>query len=126
MPVFLAHLEEGKRLVVKAGSTVSKKFEGNESEGLTLCPLNAANAAALRGLFPFTAPVPIKEGKVSFGTGDRLGNAAPGHIHAVEKFDVFPILAQQSMRELGRTNRRPQDVIDAATFGVFQDFVIAG
>jgi len=52
----------------------------------------------------------------SFGFGDRLGFATPGHIAAVRaaggKF--APIFAQQSVRENARTGRTPQQVMDDA------------
>jgi hypothetical protein len=52
----------------------------------------------------------------SFGFGDRLGLATPGHIAAVRaaggKF--LPVFAQQSVRENERTGRTPQEVIDDA------------
>jgi tagaturonate epimerase len=52
----------------------------------------------------------------SFGFGDRLGLATPGHIAAVRaaggKF--APIFAQQSVRENARTGRMPQQVMDDA------------
>jgi hypothetical protein len=52
----------------------------------------------------------------SFGFGDRLGLATPGHIAAVRaaggKF--LPVFAQQSVRENERTRRTPQQVMDDA------------
>jgi tagaturonate epimerase len=52
----------------------------------------------------------------SFGFGDRLGLATPGHIAALRaaggKF--APIFAQQSVRENARTGRTPQQVMDEA------------
>ena len=52
----------------------------------------------------------------SFGFGDRLGLATPGHIAAVRaaggKF--APIFAQQSVRENTRIGRTPQQVMDDA------------
>jgi hypothetical protein len=52
----------------------------------------------------------------SFGFGDRLGLATPGHLAAVRaaggKF--APIFAQQSVRENARTGRIPQQVMDDA------------
>jgi hypothetical protein len=52
----------------------------------------------------------------SFGFGDRLGLATPGHIAAVRaaggKF--APVFAQQSVRENERTGRTPQQVMDDA------------
>jgi hypothetical protein len=50
----------------------------------------------------------------SFGFGDRLGLATPGHLAAVAKSDFAPIFAQQSVREMERTQRTPQEVLDAA------------
>ena len=50
----------------------------------------------------------------SFGFGDRLGLATPGHLAAVAKSDFAPIFAQQSVREMERTKRSPQEVLQAA------------
>jgi hypothetical protein len=52
--------------------------------------------------------------KKSFGFGDRLGLATPGHVAAVAKTDFAPIFAQQSVREMERTQRTPTDVMEAA------------
>ncbi|MDD5371217.1 MAG: tagaturonate epimerase family protein [Anaerolineaceae bacterium] len=48
----------------------------------------------------------------SFGFGDRLGLATPGHLTAVQETKFVPIFAQQSVRENARTGRTPQQVID--------------
>jgi hypothetical protein len=50
----------------------------------------------------------------SFGFGDRLGLATPGHIAAVSGTKFAPIFAQQSVRENARTGRTPQQVLDDA------------
>jgi tagaturonate epimerase len=50
----------------------------------------------------------------SFGFGDRLGLATPGHIAAVKDIGLAPIFAQQSIRENTRTGRTPQGVMDDA------------
>ena len=51
----------------------------------------------------------------SFGFGDRLGVATPGHLAALAAHPGFaPVFAQQSVRELTRTGRTPQDVIGTA------------
>ncbi|NJD11784.1 MAG: hypothetical protein FIB01_15530 [Gemmatimonadetes bacterium] len=50
----------------------------------------------------------------SFGFGDRLGRATPGHIAAVRGSGYAPVFAQQSVRENARTGRSPQQVIDDA------------
>ena len=50
----------------------------------------------------------------TFGFGDRLGLATPGHIAAVQGTKFSPIFAQQSVRENERTQRTPQQVMDSA------------
>lgn len=50
----------------------------------------------------------------SFGFGDRLGLATPGHIAAVQGTGFAPVFAQQSVRENARTGRTPQQVLDDA------------
>jgi hypothetical protein len=92
---------------------------------LTVAPTNAANAAALRSMLPFLVAQPLGLRK-SAGCGDRLGLATPGHIRAVRRSSMAPILAQQSMRENARTGRTPQQVMDDATWGVFQEGWRAG
>lgn len=54
----------------------------------------------------------------SFGFGDRLGLATPGHIAAARGTKFAPIFAQQSVRENARTGRTPQQVMDDAKRGV--------
>ncbi len=58
----------------------------------------------------------------SFGFGDRLGSATPGHLAALlasgapsSGGDIKGIFVQQSIREMARTNRRPDEVMRAAT-----------
>lgn len=52
----------------------------------------------------------------SFGFGDRLGLATPGHIAALRavRLALSPIFAQQSVRENARTGRTPQQVLEDA------------
>lgn len=56
--------------------------------------------------------------KASFGYGDRLGLATPGHIAASRNTRFLPIFAQQSVREMARTQRTPQEVMAAAQRGI--------
>jgi hypothetical protein len=56
--------------------------------------------------------------QASFGFGDRLGPATPGHIDACKKGSLLPVFAQQSVRELERTKRTPQEVMAAAQRGI--------
>lgn len=118
--------EKGERFLVISPSEEENEsilFEGEELEldgkNYIRCPLTHHNASALRERFPHTSPV--KVGKVnSFGFGDRLGNAGAAHLKAVRKTDFKPVLAQQSVRELQRTGRTAEEVLDAATWAVFE------
>lgn len=60
-------------------------------------------------------PTPMPLGlQPSFGFGDRLGLATPGHLDAARRGSLLPIFAQQSVREMSRTNREPAEVMQAA------------
>lgn len=52
----------------------------------------------------------------SFGFGDRLGCATPGHLAALQAAGgaIRGIFAQQSIREMTRTQRSPEQVMHAA------------
>jgi len=84
-----------------------------------LAPCTDVNAAVLRQALPWAGPQMIA-GRPSIGLGDRLGLATPGHVRAVRGTGYVPMLAQQSIREMDRTGRQPQDVLDDATWGVVQ------
>lgn len=56
----------------------------------------------------------------SFGFGDRMGLATPGHVAAMKHSggNIVPIYAQQSIREMERTNRSPSKVLSDAINGM--------
>jgi hypothetical protein len=67
---------------------------------------------------PQNQPVPLGLNP-SFGFGDRLGLATPGHVAAMRRAGkgVAPIYAQQSIREMTRTARSPEQVMGDALRG---------
>lgn len=99
-------------------------FEGEiiqiDSQQFLKCELIQKNAEALRSTFDFTNPVLIGKAD-SYGLGDRLGNAGAAHLKAIWDSGFKPVLAQQSIRELERTNRTAEEVLDAASWSVFQE-----
>ncbi len=97
-----------------------KPYFGGE-EGVNCFELTHEVAVTLRKLFPFTAPIRVLGAKRTIGLGDRLGIACPGHIRVVSKYDVLPVFAQQSIRELDLTGRTYEDVLDAVSFSVFRE-----
>jgi len=110
---------------------VLEEFDGVRGErdghGFLAGPLNARNAAALRGRLAWLVPRLLPPG-TSAGFGDRLGLATPGHVGALRAVGgaIAPIFAQQSIREMTRTGRSPQAVIDDATWGTFEAGWTAG
>jgi hypothetical protein len=124
----LARAGERFRLValVPRESPILEELDGNAAEhgGRTLVvgPTSAANAAALRRHLPWLTPVPLGA-RTSVGMGDRLGRATPGHVRALRAagHGIMPVFAQQSVREMQRTGRSPQQVLDDATWGAFQE-----
>jgi len=128
---FIGRQESGKYLYItsaEGNGGQSSGFEGVQVPGVILaenlrtlrCPFSHANAALLREIFQFTRPVLIGLAD-SFGFGDRLGIANPAHIRSLAGSHMRPVLAQQSIRELDRTQRSAEEVLDAASWAVFQE-----
>lgn len=112
------------------GKAVAGRFDGprraatvaGEGGELTEAPTTNEASVLVRELLPFTAPRSLGTAP-AVGFGDRLGLATPGHVRAVQKFGrgkLAPVFAQQSARELARTEREPEDVTAAATWGVLE------
>ena len=126
MEYALTHTDTQLAVLAPNDSESSHAFTGECTElagqTLMLCPLNTANAAALRAGLPWLQPRPLGL-KTSAGMGDRLGLATPGHVRAVRftGSKIAPIFAQQSIREMTRTGRTPQQVMDDATWGIFAE-----
>ena len=125
---FLVKDKQAKYLALVGKPEMVEKFEGSTSEEkkiekeellIKICYLNHHNLSLLRGIFPYLNPS-FCGLRASFGTGDRLGIATPAHLQAFEGKEIFPILAQQSVREMSRTERNWQKVLDDAIWGCFE------
>ena len=114
-----------KALIIIGSSPANSAFEGCAETicGIdTLrCTFSHKNASALRKYFPYTAPICLRSKKITIGLGDRLGLASAGHIRLIRNYDVSPVLAQQSIRELNLTGRTYENVLDDVSFAVFQE-----
>ena len=114
--------------IVSPNKNMGTQFEGQRescivdklSVNAIIAPTSSQNAAHLRNILSFLNARTIGLNK-SAGCGDRLGLATPGHIRSIRKTQLFPIFAQQSVRENERTGRPPQTVMDDAIWGVFQE-----
>jgi len=122
--------KDGYRMLfvcARTGSTALGAFggeaSGREIDGETLSfllrPADHANAVNMRDALTFLRPQVLGL-KKSFGFGDRLGLATPGHALAAAKGGMRPIFAQQSMREMTRSGRTPDEVMDDALWGMLE------
>jgi len=117
---------EGKKLVVlgERRRVCSDDFKGvchHHTLSLKVCDLSPENTEVLMALFPYTKPVSLRKCPMTIGTGDSLGVATPGHLRAIKKFQVHPVLAQQSSRENQYTGRDFRKVIQDVAWAVFQE-----
>lgn len=115
-----------RSLVVVGSGALFDELEGELHEGYKLAPTNHHNRLVLNSYFPHTAPQAFGKQVATFGLGDRLGLASPGHIKTINGRDVKPILAQQSIRELNLTGRDYKEVLDAACYAVIQEGYTGG
>lgn len=124
----LAHTSTGPQLAIltRNGSARFGGFEGEcaviKGERLLLGSPNPRNITALRARLSWLRPKVLGL-STSVGMGDRLGLATPGHVRALRAAggDLAPIFAQQSIREMERTDRSAQQVMDDAAWGVFAE-----
>lgn len=128
--IYLMSRQDGKRVLVilydKGSKPIQRqKFEGEMIKGdpreALLCPYGHTNASVLRETFPSTRPRLL--GRVpTFGMGYRpswgWGNVAQALV--AKELGLNVILAQQSAREVERTGRTFQDVVDRATWSAFE------
>lgn len=127
---FLIKCNGFRWLVVSGAKSALNDLQG-EQESLTptftmgIFPCTAVNAEVIRNVFEWLRPRTYGF-QTTFGCGDRLGLATPGHIRAARACGVNVLLAQQSIREMARTSRTPQQVMDDAMWAVFQEGYTAG
>ena len=122
----LFFLEETRKvLIVYNNNPVFRELDGEKQEvngmEVKVCGLSNENCRVLRKVFLFMNPSNINGNRISIGLGDRLGVASAGHLRLIKNRQVFPVLAQQSIRELNLTERNYNDVISAAAWAVFQE-----
>lgn len=125
---FLMVAVRNSRMIAIYGNGPSfHDFEGELlDKDLKLCPLSHANRLMINKYFEHTLPVAFGKNLTTFGVGDRLGLATPGHLRVISRSGVKPILGQQSKRELTLAGRTYQDVLDDVVFAVFQEGYTGG
>ncbi|MBQ7258276.1 MAG: hypothetical protein IJS60_11360 [Abditibacteriota bacterium] len=96
---------------------VIKEFK-DENSYISIFKLNWDNYISLKKHISIS-PTKINK-RVSFGVGDRTGLATASQLRAITKFDVFPILAQQTPEELRALNRTYKSCLLNSVMGVLQ------
>lgn len=125
---FIGKIDNEKYLFIHCevdNDNLLEKFDGelisNDTLILKRCFFLHTNVLEIQKIFNFTNPKVIGL-KNSFGFGDRIGTANPAHLRSLSaNTDFIPVLAQQSIRELTRTHREAEDVMDAAVWAVMQE-----
>lgn len=122
---FIAGINGTKKLFIVSGDKLPAGFTGARYSMAGLQVMEAErsyeNYLAARERLPFLAPVSLRGERTTIGCGDRLGLAGPGHIRAARAYDISPVLAQQSIRELKLTGRSYPEVVKDAAFSVLEE-----
>jgi len=122
---FIARVNKKKSLYLVSKNRFRSEFKSEiqyfEGKYIQKVEMNYTNSQILQKLFTFMAPKSLRNKKTTFGCGDRLGLATPAHIRAAMIYDIYPVLAQQSIRELNLTKRNYNQVTADVAFLVFQE-----
>lgn len=118
----LCKIADTKKILATGKGDFFSRLHGSYlAEAVKLCPLTHENRLILNKYLPFTLPSAFGRKTATFGVGDRLGLATPGHIRSFQNSRAKPVLAQQSKRELSLTGRSYEKVLDDVCFAVFQE-----
>jgi len=78
------------------------------------------NSKKIMNFLEYLKPVKINQ-NASLGFGDRIGIAAGAHVKLAKEYNFFPVLAQQSVREITKTGKDCESVLHNAVMGAFQE-----
>lgn len=117
-PLLLLRKGEEKKILL--GQRLKGKKQGKKWKNWFILPFSFSLYKQLQKKLPFLTPHPFPY-KSSFGFGDRLGISTSAQIASFEGMDIFPVLAQQSFRELERMGRSLEEVLASAGWGVLEE-----
>lgn len=95
------------------------QFKPDKNKYFSLYPFDFANYQLLSQHLPRLRPAPARV-RSSVGSGDRLGLVSATHLEVFRNYPFFPIIAQQSPRELEKTHRTFEEVLLSAAWGVLE------
>lgn len=124
----LVRTQAGKKLVLAykgdcALATLCKPVEQTlAAEGLQLSvlPLNANNAAAVRRFVKWTAPTACGSKGTSIGFSDWLGAAGAAVVPLFAKRQLKPVLVDYTPEDTAAIGRNFLEAVDTATWGVLE------
>ncbi|KRN58938.1 hypothetical protein IV45_GL000269 [Limosilactobacillus secaliphilus] len=103
------------------GDFVADERLDHGQRALIVAQQTEPNYKALAKRFSWMKPTSRRDYKYSFGLGDRLGNASNAHLRFLKGKHIFPVIAQQSIRELTLMHRTNTDVFLDAAWSVFDE-----
>jgi hypothetical protein len=124
---FISHEQQEKHLVAYEDTNTIGDFDAIETvdagngKTLVVTELTKVNNDAISRRFQWVKPISRHGYKYTFGLGDRLGNASNAHLRLFKGRGIFPILGQQSIRELLLTDRTELDVVQSAAWAIFEE-----
>lgn len=84
------------------------------------CRITRSVAGQLRSDFPFCAPGPELNGKISIAFGDVLGKAAKAQMIAFDGISDLTF-SRQCIHQLRKLEIQPEDALDAISWSAFQE-----
>lgn len=114
---YIGFLTEKSLLPINLHPAFEKSLEGKK---ILVYPFGFEVYQFLLTFFPNLKPQPFDR-RPSFGCGDRLGMVSAAQLRALVEFPIFPVLAQQSPRELERTHRTFVEVLLDAAWGILEE-----
>jgi hypothetical protein len=124
--IIMLHSDSETLLAAAGKGPLLESLEGSDTGSGKICPCSHANRLVLQRHLSFLIPSAAGKNRASIGLGDRLGRATPGHIRTVAGKAIFPVFAQQSIRELNLTGRTYEGVLDDAVYAVLREGYMDG
>ncbi|PMQ01507.1 MAG: hypothetical protein CBR30_05765 [Dictyoglomus sp. NZ13-RE01] len=111
-------LVNGQSLLLSFPYYSQDLYYGPQKIYINFYPLTFENYLKLKKVYNLSPTVCDK--KTSFGTGDRLGLVSSAHLRVLKDYEVFPVIIQQSPRELIKTHRDFKDVLLKGVLGFLE------
>ena len=114
------YCDYGNQGLLAVDGPAAEHFFGQWDHDVRMCPLAEENLRVLSGYFPWLKPTSPAGHDLTIGFGDRLGVSSQAHLASIAGTGIFPVLAQQSIRELSLTGRSFSSMLADVAWQVFR------